>query len=340
MTATMMVLRVLAAITLWPCLAHAEYFRGLDAVKRHDTATAIQELGPLANAGEADAQDALGVAYDQSGYASGTTRARALFRQAAENGLLLGMLNLARSLQAGRGGPADPAEAAQWLSRAAQAGLEPAMVRLADAYRVGIGVPADTASAQGWYERAAKLGDPAGLAGMADLSLASSDPAARASAMGLLDQASARGDPHAQQELALALVLGAGGVAKDEARAMALARSAATHGDGLAAVILAESYHDGRGVPPSESEATRWYAEAARLGAVRGQVETARVKLAAGPGHDAGGAYYWMEVANRHPGQLQSVIASLDEAAARELSPLQQAQIRTHAADWQPGAAP
>ncbi len=324
----------------WPSCGHAEYFRGLDAIKRHDAQAAIQELAPLADAGEADAQDALGVAYDQGGAASGETRARELFRKAAENGLLLGMLNLANSLQAGRGGPPDPAEAAQWLTRAAQAGLAPAMVRLASAYRFGLGVPLDKANAQGWYERAAKLNDPAGMAGAADVMLDSSDPATKAAGASWLQRASDAGNPHAQGMLGLAKIFGAGGIAKDEAGGAALARNAAAHGDGAGAVILAGAYHDGHGVPASEAEAVHWYAEAARLGEVRGQVETARAKLAPGPGHDAAGAYFWLEVAALRPGHMQADISSLDEAAAHEMTPSQQAQIRSKASNWRQGSGP
>jgi TPR repeat protein len=81
----------LAVALAWPLCAHADYFRGIDDLGRHDIPAAIRELTPLAEAGEADAEDALGVAYDQSNFTSGTTRARELFRKAAENGLLLGM---------------------------------------------------------------------------------------------------------------------------------------------------------------------------------------------------------------------------------------------------------
>ncbi len=291
-------------------------------------------------AGKADAQDALGVAYDHSDSTNSTTRARELFRKAAENGLLLGMMNLAHSLQAGRGGPADPTEAAEWLRRAAQAGSVPAMVRLGDAYRNGQGVLLDKTAAQGWYERAAKLNDPAGMAGVADMMLESPDPAVRATGITWRERASDRGNPHAQRELALAKILGTGGVTKDEAGGVALARNAAIHGDGIAAGILAESYRNGRGVTVSEPDALHWFAEAARLGSVRGQVETARAKLAPGPNHDAVGAYLWMEIAGRHPEPMQAVVSSLDEAAGRELTPLQQAQLRSRAANWEAGGVP
>ncbi len=249
-------------------------------------------------------------------------------------------MNLAHALQAGRGGPADPAEAAVWLTHAAQAGLAPAMVRLADAYRNGVGVPVDKANAQNWYNRAAKLNDPAGMAGLADMMLESPDPTTRTSANEWLTRASERGNPHAQQELALAKMLGAGGISKDEVGAVALARSAATHGNGLGAVLLAEAYHEGRGVAASEADAIHWYDQAARLGAVRGQIETARYKLAPGAAHDPAGAYFWMEVATLHPGQIQAQISALDQAAARELTPLQQAQIRTKAENWERGTGP
>ena len=316
--------------------AQAEYFRGLEALKRHDNAAAIQELTPPADAGEADAQNALGFAYDHDGTASGHARAAGMFRQAAD-GLLLGMLNLAKTLQAGQGGAPNPAEAAEWLTRAAGGGLQPAMVLLGDAYRRGVGVPVDAGNAQSWYERAAKGGDAAGMAELADMLLASPGPASQAAGLDWLQRAVAKGHPHAQQELALAKMLGSGGVPKDEPGAMELARSAAEHGDALAAAMLGESYSDGHGTTPSSAESARWYAEAARLGAVRGQIETARLKLASGPGRDPSEAFFWAQLAGRNPGQMGALISSVAEAAAREVPAARQAQLRQRAAEWRPG---
>lgn len=330
-------LAFLLLAALLPLPAQAEYFRGVDALNKNDIAGATRELAPFAEAGEADAQNALGVAYDRSHAASDQARAAALFRQAAENGLLLGMLNLAKSLQAGRGVPPNPAEAAVWLTHAAQEGLEPAMVRLGDAYRTGLGVPIDKANARAWYEKAAKIGYAAGMAGVADLLLESGRPGA-AEARTWLERASGAGNPHAQQELALAKMLGVGGVEKDVPGAIDLASRAAHHGDGLAAVILGDCYHGGVGVTASEAESLHWYAEAARFGAVRGQVETARAKLAAGPARDPSAAYFWTQVAAIRPGAMQATVTSLAEAAAREITPVQQAAIRQRAANWQPGS--
>jgi TPR repeat protein len=132
----------------------------------------------------------------------------------------------------------------------------------------------------------------------------------------------------------ISLQAGRGGP-PDPAEAAIWLTRAAQAGLAPAMVRLAEAYHTGRGVPPSDTDAMHWYAEGARLGAVRGQLETARYKLAPGPGHDAAGAYFWMEVAALHPGPLQAAITALDQAAANELTPLQQAEIRSRAVNWQ-----
>ena len=175
------------------------------------------------------------------------------------------------------------------------------------------------------------------MAELADLLLAMPDPAARAAGRDWLERAAAKGHPHAQQELALAKMLGSGGVPKDEPGAIELARSAAEHGDALAAAMLGESYGDGHGTTPSPAESARWYAEAARLGAVRGQVETARLKLAPGLGRDPSEAFFWAQIASRNPGQIGALVASVAEAAAREVPAARQAQLRQRAVEWRPG---
>ena len=101
--------------------------------------------------------------------------------------------------------------------------------------------------------------------------------------------------------------------------------------------MLGEACGDGHGVTPSPAESARWYAEAARLGAVRGQIETARLKLAPGPGRDPSEAYFWAQLAGGNPGQTGALVASVSDAAAREVPTARQAQRRQRAAEWRPG---
>lgn len=77
-----------ALLTIWAGGAAAQDLRtGLDAIRRGQWATALQELGPLAENGSAPAQYALGTMYaNGDGVAADLPRAERLLRQAAQGG--------------------------------------------------------------------------------------------------------------------------------------------------------------------------------------------------------------------------------------------------------------
>ncbi len=104
--------------------AWAGWDEGLAAYKRGDYATALREIRPLAERGDAKGQWALGVMYIM-----------------------------------GRGVPQDYAEAVRWLTKAAQQGVAEAQYSLGSMYDNGYGVPQDDARAVKWYRKAAEQGD-------------------------------------------------------------------------------------------------------------------------------------------------------------------------------------
>ena len=100
--------------------ASAGYDAGEAAYKRGDYATALRELRPLAEQGNAGTQRVLGVMYGK-----------------------------------GRGIPQDDAEAVQWWRKAAEQGHADAQVTLGGMYGLGHGVSQDDVQAHMWYNLAA-----------------------------------------------------------------------------------------------------------------------------------------------------------------------------------------
>ena len=119
------VILVLALALSAPVLA-ADFIAGLKAYQREDYATALKELWPLAEQGDAGAQFMLGGMYLH-----------------------------------GRGVPQDYASAVKWYHRAAVQGQAEAQYILGTMYADGEGVPQDYASAMKWHRRAAEKGDAA-----------------------------------------------------------------------------------------------------------------------------------------------------------------------------------
>ncbi len=110
---------------LTACTGEVDFNAGVAAYKRGDYATALRELRPLAEQGNANAQYNLGFMYI--------------------NGL---------------GVPLDYAEAAKWFRKAAEQGYAGAQYNLGLMYGNGEGVPLDYAKAHMWFNLAASRFPP------------------------------------------------------------------------------------------------------------------------------------------------------------------------------------
>ncbi len=104
--------------------AWAGFDEGVAAFYRGDYATALQELRPLAEQGNADAQHRLGAMYED-----------------------------------GKGVPQDYAEAVKWHRKAAEQGHGDAQFSLGAMYLSGRGVPQDYVRAHMWLNLSAARGD-------------------------------------------------------------------------------------------------------------------------------------------------------------------------------------
>lgn len=114
--------------------ARSDYQTGVDAYSNGNFKQALAEWMPLAEGGDATAQNSVGALYDH-----------------------------------GLGVDEDDATAAYWYQLAADQNLPLAMRNLANMYAGGHGVPFDETLAESWYEKAARMGDPVAIKRMAAL---------------------------------------------------------------------------------------------------------------------------------------------------------------------------
>jgi len=191
----------------------------------------IADLRARAEAGNADAQDNLGVMYATGrGVAKDDTEAARLYRLAADQGHAGGQFNLGWMYANGKGVAKDDAEAVRLFRLAADQGQAEAQSNLGLMYANGSGVAKDDAKA-----------------------------------VRLLRLAADQGQAEAQSNLGLMYLTGRG-VAKDEAEAGRLFRLAAAQGVAFAQIVLAGMYEEGWGVAKDDAEAVRLYRLAAGQG--------------------------------------------------------------------------
>jgi TPR repeat protein len=160
--------------------AQAAYGRG-------DFATALKLYRPLAQRGDARAQDAIGGMYErgEGGLPKDTAEAlqwfkmaenerlalkayndadyataSRIFRPLADRGQILAEYLIGLMYANGQGVPQDFAEAMKWHRRAANQGEAKAQFSVGVMYFKGLGTPTNHAEAFKWYRRAAEQGDP------------------------------------------------------------------------------------------------------------------------------------------------------------------------------------
>lgn len=127
----------LLIVMLSPISWGADFNKGVHAYERGDYATALREMTPLAGQGDANAQHALGVMYDNGkGVEKNLTEAMKWYRKAAEQGNENALNNLnekrdfelyTRQRYANESGTAQTEYAAKQMMKAclAKSGFEP-----------------------------------------------------------------------------------------------------------------------------------------------------------------------------------------------------------------------
>lgn len=140
--------------------AWAGFDDGVVAYISGDFATALREYRGAAEAGDASAQNNLGVMYATGrGVIQDPAAAVQWYRRAAEQGDARAQYNLGFMYADGRGVPRDHAMAVHWFRRAADLGDASAQNNLAFMYLNGRGVPKDDVQAHMWFDLAAAQGD-------------------------------------------------------------------------------------------------------------------------------------------------------------------------------------
>ena len=137
----------------------ADFNKGLTAAQSGDWATALKEWKPLAEEGNAAAQNNLGLMYHNGwGVPQDDKEAVFWYRLAVEQGYAIAHYNLGLMYEKGKGVPQDDKEAAQLYRLAAEQGDVDAQYNLGLMYEKGKGVPQDDKEAVRLYRLAAEQG--------------------------------------------------------------------------------------------------------------------------------------------------------------------------------------
>ena len=152
---------IFLAVSLWaPPASWTDFNEGLAARDQGDYTTALRHWRPLAEQGEAAAQDELGWMYHKGyGVHRNDTEAVKWFRKAAEQGHVDGQYHLGWMYKEGRGVRQNGEAAVLWLRKAAEQGHELAQRSLGMVYYFGLGVRQNYAQALQWFRKAAEQGD-------------------------------------------------------------------------------------------------------------------------------------------------------------------------------------
>ena len=139
------------------------YESGAAAMRGGDYATAWRILAPLAEEGDARAQNDVGVMYARGlGVEQSYSKSAYWITKSAEQGNRFAQSTLGYMYYRARGVERDYAAAALWSRRAAEQGDAPAQSNLGFLYDRGQGVEQDYAEAARWYRLAAEQGYPEG----------------------------------------------------------------------------------------------------------------------------------------------------------------------------------
>ena len=132
---------------------------GLVAYQRGDYATALKFWRPLAEQGDAGAQNNVGNAYLEGlGVPQDFTEAAKWLHKAAAQGVANARTNLGLMYANGQGVTQDRAEAAKWWRKAAEQFHAEAQLYLGISYYTGLGVPKGSVLAYMWFNLAAAQG--------------------------------------------------------------------------------------------------------------------------------------------------------------------------------------
>jgi len=222
--------------TLPPSLASTTpkvtFQKGIQAYEKKDYETAMRELKPLAEQGDARAQFMLGEMY-----------------------------------HFGMGVSMDSVEAIRWLRTAADQGDPDAAYRLGVIYSRGHGFPMDLNEAAKWYQLAINRGNTKALYDLGEMHYRAGD---YKEALKWLRSAAEQGNASSAYILGGMFASGLG-VAEDGKAAVKWYALAAEQGNASAQNNLGQVYYNGEGVPQDYKAAIKWFNLAAEQGNAKAQ---------------------------------------------------------------------
>ena len=247
------------------------------AYRRGDYATALELFRPLADHGDANAQNALGVMYiTGQGVSQNYVEAMKWYRKAADQGFAIAQTNLGAMYYLGQSVPQNYADAMRWYRKAADQGNADAQNTVGGMYESGHGVPQDYAEAAKWYRKAADQGNDVAQHNLGVLYRDGHGVAQNyAEAAEWFHKAADQGNAKAQHDLG-ALYYRGQGVEMNYAEALNWFRKVAEQGNAEDQNIVGAMYENGQGVTQDRAEAAKWF----RMAAEQGNQE-ARSNLAA-----------------------------------------------------------
>ena len=136
--------------------AAADLAKGVTAYRQGDYASAMQQVLPLAERDDAEAQYYAGAMYEAGlGVEQSYDKAVGWYRRAAEQGLVMAQYHLGVLFETGEGIGRDYERAIEWYLGAAVQGYGPAQSNLASLYmRGGWGLESNPLLAHVWYNLA------------------------------------------------------------------------------------------------------------------------------------------------------------------------------------------
>ncbi|WP_176085948.1 CHAT domain-containing protein [Martelella sp. HB161492] len=274
-----------------------DFDKGYAAAIQGDFATALQELAPLAEAGEPDAQFVLGALnYNGSGVPKDMTRAESWFLKAAEQGHAPAQFALGVLYRDASSGRQDLARAAYWYRMAAEQGHMQAQSTLGYLYQNGFGVPKNIAEAMRWYLLAAEQGDVLSQRIVAlNYSIGNGVPEDMTESRKWQRRAADQGDAAAQYELGRDYETDG-----DVVQAMHWYQLAARQGEQKAQVRLGFFAYHGLGQAADPAQAALWYHRAAEQGNAEAQSQLGLLyETGQGVTRDATAAADWYQRAEK-----------------------------------------
>ena len=327
-------------------LATADTFEaGEAAYKRGDYVTALRVFKPLAEQGNAPAQNYLGLMYYVGqGVTTNYDEAAKWSRLAAEQGDMEAQYSLGVMYYQGQGVTTNYDEATKWIRLAAEQGYAAAQKDLGYMYEHGLRVPKDYDEAAKWYRLAAEQGDAAAQYSLGVMYkngqgvTTNYDEAAKWYRL-----AAEQGFANAQSNLGLMYNNGQG-VTTNYDEAAKWYRLAAEQGFAAAQFNLGLMYYVGQGVTTNYDEAAKWYRLAAEQGHAAAQSNLG-VMYYQGQGvpQDYVQAHKWFNLAAAgYPAseaENRNGAVKNRDLVAEQMTPAQVAQAQQLAREWKPNQA-